>query len=82
MPFGSDIVDRPAVPSEAEVAAEHAAALEEKITRRTLRARAEKGDEDAIKEVAERKIGVREIVKGKGRGRRVRRVLERDFGKK
>lgn len=82
VPFGEDIDARPAVPSAAEVDGEHAARTAEKVSRRGLRARAASGDEEAVREVSEQGIAVREVVKGRGRSRRVMRVLERDMGKK
>ncbi|KAF2155071.1 hypothetical protein K461DRAFT_291961 [Myriangium duriaei CBS 260.36] len=81
VPYGTDIADRPPVPSEEELRKVHEAATGEKVERRALRQKAATGDEEAAKKVGELGIGIKEAVSGKGRSRRVRIVLERDLVK-
>lgn len=78
MPFGSDIADRPAVPTEAEFEAESEKSTAAKNERRETRKKAAAGDETAVAKVGEEGIAVKEVVSGRGRSRRVHRVLERD----
>lgn len=81
VPFGVDIADRPPVPSREELEVVDRERLAEKLERRLLRAKAKSGDDAAEQKVQELGIGVREVVTGRGRSRRVRTLLEKDVVK-
>lgn len=81
MPFGVDIADRPAVPTEADFEAEAEKGTAAKNERRETRRKAAAGDEAAVAKVGEEGIAVKEVVSGRGRSKRVHKVLEKDFVK-
>lgn len=81
VPFGIDIADRAAVPTEHELRSQHAVGYAEKVARRDLRHKAASGDQEAVRTVKEQGIGVKEVVSGRGRSLKVKIVLERDFVK-
>lgn len=78
VPFGQDIGQRPPVPSLEELKEEFEKEKAAKRERRELRRKAEGGNEEAKKRVVEEGIAIREVEKGTGRGRRVKRMLEKD----
>ncbi|PSK46243.1 Polyadenylation factor subunit 2 [Elsinoe australis] len=78
VPFGQDIGQRPPVPSLGELKEEFEKEKAAKRERRELRRKAEGGNEEAKKRVVEEGIAIREVEKGTGRGRRVKRILEKD----